>query len=405
MTKAEAKVTDAEISKFYDEHKNLFEKADTGLMEEKGQKKDSEKPESPATKSDASGAKDAATEPKSTNDEKQATEPDNKKTTEPAPPDAKSSPAPKSAEEPARKDEKNKPEPADEKKSSPANEKKSSYHVVPSSRLFRLTALEKDAQKEDGAATDKQHTAENSTADKAAEKSAEKPEGKPAAGAEKPATSAGPAGPELKTGGAPEKPAETPPPAAPKKPVQYQPLSEVKDLIRRQLAETQVTDQLTKLTNDIHNQLDSDFNDWRFSEQTESANGKGELPAPPKSLTDLAPVAEKNGLKHGRTGPKSALDLRDMPIGKSAVPDTRTSLLSLLFAGHELDLYQPATTVDMDGNRYVSIKMSDTPARVPTLNEVRADVVAAWKKQKASELAMKRAEELAKKAKEARARR
>ena len=48
---------------------------------------------------------------------------------------------------------------------------------------------------------------------------------------------------------------------------------------------------------------------------------------------------------------------------------------------------------DVDGNRYVVIKMSDAPARVPTLAEARTDVVRVWKYQKAAELAKKRAEE------------
>jgi hypothetical protein len=58
-------------------------------------------------------------------------------------------------------------------------------------------------------------------------------------------------------------------------------------------------------------------------------------------------------------------------------------------------------TVDIDGNRFIAMKLSDTPGKVPTLAEVKGEVVKAWKKQQAEELAKKHAEEFAKKAEEA----
>ena len=57
-------------------------------------------------------------------------------------------------------------------------------------------------------------------------------------------------------------------------------------------------------------------------------------------------------------------------------------------------------TVDLLGNRYLSMKTSDTPRHIPKLAEVRDEVVKAWKLQKAAKLALKHAEEVAKKAAE-----
>jgi hypothetical protein len=97
----------------------------------------------------------------------------------------------------------------------------------------------------------------------------------------------------------------------------------------------------------------------------------------------------------------SFLQMRETPIGKSSVPESGRTVLSMLFGGKELDLYQPVSTVDIDGNHFVAMKTSDTPGRVPTLAEVRDEVVKARKYQQASDLALKHAEEVAKKAQEA----
>jgi hypothetical protein len=168
------------------------------------------------------------------------------------------------------------------------------------------------------------------------------------------------------------------------------------------LAEEKVADELRDVTGAIHGQIDEAFNKWRFVEVPESQDGKQALPPPPQSLTDWTAIAEKNGLKADRTGPQSLLQMRDTPLGKSRMTDTGVSLLATLFGERELDVYQPATAVNAEtGDRYVLAKTSDTPGREPKLDEVHAEVVTAWKKQKAAELAQKHAEELAKKAQEA----
>src|SRR5262249_39069704 len=124
---------------------------------------------------------------------------------------------------------------------------------------------------------------------------------------------------------------------APKKPVEYQPLSEVKDEIRKRLAEGKVADELTQIMGGIKDQLDSEFNKWRYSDAALSDSEKKELPPPPKSLTDLAAIAQAKGLKSGTTGPKSLLGLRDTPVGKSSAIDVNRPLLSMLFTGKDLE--------------------------------------------------------------------
>jgi hypothetical protein len=362
LTKAEAKITDEEVSKYYEEHKDLFPKLNTGSLEEAAPKKDAPKT-------------DAAAKPADADKDKKPAEPAEKKTDS----------AEKKESPPAPKDGKSDAKSSDAKKSSSQTNRAKS--------VFRLTAFAEDAEKKD------------SKSDNAAEKSTDATAAKADAGEAKPATTA-PAAPPA---GTPDASKATPastaapatPAATPKKPVEYQPLAEVKDEIRKRLAEGKVAEELSKLIDGIQSGLDSDFNKWRYSDSQMDDAEKKELPLPPKSLIDFAAIAQKNGLKDGKTGPKTVLELRDTPVGKSSAIDANRTLLSLLFQGRDLEMYQPVKTVDIDGNRFIAMKISDTPGKVPTLAEVKDEVVKAWKKQQAEELAKKHAEEFAKKAEEA----
>jgi hypothetical protein len=394
LAKAEAKITDQEIAKYYEEHKDLFPKMNVGLSEDKNPKKDPPKTDAPATKNDA---KDGANAAKPADAEKTGDEPAKNKTESPA---KETPPAPKDTK-------------TDDKSS---DEKKSSQRANPAKSVFRLTAFVEDApkaddaSKNDGDPKNKDATKNDAKADKPADKPSDAPaaktggaETKPAPNVERPAT-APPAAPPTGTPDASKNtPAAPANPAAPpaKKPVEYQPLSEVKDEIRKRLAEGKVTEELSKLTNDIQDQLDTAYNKWRYTDNPMSDSEKKELPAPPKSLTDFDAIAQKSGLKSGKTGPKTLLELRQTPVGKSSAIDANRTLLSILFQGHDLEMYQPVKTVDIDGNRFVVMKTSDTPGKVPTLAEVKDEVIKAWKKQQAAELAKKHAEEFAKKAEEA----
>jgi hypothetical protein len=379
LAKAEAKITDEEVAKYYEDHKDLFTKLNASLTEDKDSKKETPKTDAPPTKTDA---KDGATSAKPADAEKKPAEPADKKTEVP---EKKEAP-------PAAKNEK-----TDAKSS---DDKKSSSHPNPTKSVFRLAAFAQDAEKKDA------------KADKSAEKSSETPaaksdavETKPAPPADKPAASPPASTPPAATPAAPPDASKAAPATqatpAPKKPVEYQPLSEVKDEIRKRLAEGKVADELAKLTSGIQDGLDSDYNKWRYSDSQMSDAEKKEMPAPPKPLTDFASIAQKNGLKSGTTGPKSLLELRSLPVGNSTAIDANRTLLSMLFQGHDVEMYQPVKTIDIDKNRYIVMKIGDTPGREPTLADVRDEVVKAWKKQQAADLAKKHADEFAKKAEEA----
>ena len=192
-------------------------------------------------------------------------------------------------------------------------------------------------------------------------------------------------------------PAASAPAAA--KPKEFQPLEEVRDEIRRQLAEQRVTKQLIDLMAKLDGELNGEFTKYFAASLNAGADEKSP-PPPTGALADLAPLAEKNGLESGKTGPLSVLEMRKTPVGESVDSEMQAELWRLLFFSKDLQMYQPVSTFDLDGNRYLSMKTSDTPGRVPTLAEVRDDVVKAWKLQKAAELAEKHAQEVAKKIQE-----
>jgi hypothetical protein len=353
LAKAEEKVTDEDIAKFYEANKDpMFIKADTGLMDDTSEKKDATKPEDGAVDAKPGDATAAPAEGKAADEQKPTTD--------------EAKPA------------------ADETKTDEAkDEKKSSLNNRNGKGVFHLAAFQQDAPKDDAAKSD-------------APKADPGADSKPAdpAAAVPPTDPATP--PALTAPGNPAAPAA---PVVPKKPLEFQPLDEVKDIIRRRLAGDKVAEELDKAAKEIETQLDGDFNKFLRAKLAAEADKK-EAPPVPTSLTNLAPLAEKYGLKSGSTGAVNVLQMRDTEVGKSADVDSSRPLWALLFGTRSYEVYQPIEAKDVLGNRYIVMMKSDTPARVPELAEVRDQVIKAWKMQKAAELAEKRATELAKKAEE-----
>jgi hypothetical protein len=177
----------------------------------------------------------------------------------------------------------------------------------------------------------------------------------------------------------------------------FQPLDELRDQIRRELAQAKVTERLESLMSTLSGELNDSYTEYFGAALDAEEEGK-EPPAPPVKLADLTPLANANSLTYEKTEPASMLQLRDTPIGKSARPDEGNLPFYYSVFGRDVELYQPILTFDLDNNRYLAMKIADVPGKVPTLDEVRENVVRAWKLRKAGELAIKRAEELAKKA-------
>ncbi len=336
LTKVEDEVTDAEIEKFYEDNKDpYFIRAESVFGD------------ADATTSDA--------QPKAGDAKKIESQSEGKKD-EPSADGKKGEPA-------VGKEEATKSESA-----APATDKGSS-NTPRRKNPFRLTAFAED----------------------------------PAAGGESAASDAKSAEPVAAESVAPPTAAEssaapTAETAAPKeKPKEYQPLDEVSDQIRRELAQAKVTEKLEALMATLSSELNDSYTEYFGAALDAEEEGK-EPPPPPAKLADLTPLAKANSLTYEKTEPASMLQLRDTPIGKSFRPDESNLPFYYSVFGRDVELYQPILTFDLDNNRYLAMKIADIPGKVPTLDEVRDNVTRAWKLRKAGELAIKRAEELAKKA-------
>lgn len=336
LAKAEAEITDEQIAKYYDDHKDpLFIEVDTGLIDAT---------EKPAAESDATGE---TTDQTGAADDKTGDTAPAGNTGESAPPSESQPPAGDSVDRP---------------------EGKSSSRRNDVSSPFRLVAFQENA--------DSAKSVENTvgtSADSAAESTPPS--------ANTPAQESSSANEPTSSG----------------KPKEFLPLDKVRDEIRHQLASERVAQQLIELMEKLDGQMNSEHTNYVSAMLNAQVDNK-ETPKPTGLLADLKPLADEHGLDYGTTGPLSVLEMRKTPVGESFDPEARAELWRILFGSKDLELYQPKLTMDLLGNRYLSMKTSDTPGRVPTLKEVRNEVVRAWKLKKAGEDALKRAKEVAQKA-------
>jgi hypothetical protein len=166
-------------------------------------------------------------------------------------------------------------------------------------------------------------------------------------------------------------------------------------LIRRQLAYNRAEEKMSALIEEVFGDLNREFESY-FNEVLLAQSEKQPRPAPQAALADLAPLAEKHGMKAGKTGPMTRLEFRETPVGKSLDPDTRQPLSTILFARKDRELYQPIVVANLeDGDRFIAMKTSDTPSRVPAFDEVKDKVARVWKLREAAKIALKDAEKQA----------
>ncbi|QDT68335.1 periplasmic folding chaperone [Planctomycetes bacterium MalM25] len=183
-------------------------------------------------------------------------------------------------------------------------------------------------------------------------------------------------------------------PAADAKP--YQPLEEVADEIRQRLATERAAERMQEKVNRIKLQLDDQFVEYFDAILVAQENGE-EAPAAPDSLANLQPLAEQEQLELTEVDQASQLQLRETDFGRTVATDLTPSgpIWFLAFRSEGLDLYQPFVSYDIDGNRYICLITERYEGETPKLEDVREQVVAAWKRVQAAELSEKKAEEVA----------
>jgi len=179
-------------------------------------------------------------------------------------------------------------------------------------------------------------------------------------------------------------------------PVEYRPLDEVADEIRRNLARVAARDKIDEMLEPVRSTIFEYSIELRKWEAEESET-RGSRPQPPH----LESLAAGPALQFGETGLVTFYQLAQQALGKTYVPSERGAVLARhLFGLERLRKYQPVEAEDDAQNRYLVWKTDQAEPGVPDLNAIRDEVVQAWKTIRARELAEERAESLATSARE-----
>lgn len=178
------------------------------------------------------------------------------------------------------------------------------------------------------------------------------------------------------------------------------PLAEVRPLVEMALAEEKAREEIDRHFDPVRDEMTTFselYNDTLEANQDASAAGQATRALPtPKGR--IKPIAAREGLVHEITPLMTVEEAeRRLPIGLAKTPDGR-SFAEVIFDSRR-PVYDPFDLADDRGRRFLAWKLADLPPRVPTLAEVRAEVVRAWKMEQARGLAEKAARELAEKAK------
>ena len=186
----------------------------------------------------------------------------------------------------------------------------------------------------------------------------------------------------------------------------YLPLEEVAERIRRQIASETVGLVISEAFGEIEQQF-ARYNEERVLAEA-AALEKGEEPQVPPMPNVQEVLNDYAGMELKETELIGAVECdRETPFGAS-IASTRfdpqtglqvNTLMQLAYSGR-MSLLQPVRTSDFEGQkRFLVWITEEAEARTPELEEVREQVVAAWKQEQARPLAEARANELAEKAK------
>ncbi len=182
----------------------------------------------------------------------------------------------------------------------------------------------------------------------------------------------------------------------------YTPFSAVKDALAGSLARERAQEQITEKFDKISKAVDDAADDYqKVVEENAEAKKEGSarvLPVPiPPPLDD---VAKQNGLAHDVTPllseeqAKHYGQIAAATLGSNPAQRAEGKFADVVFAPKS-PLYDSLEFVDADGRRFLARKLDDVAAHVAPLDEVRGEVVAAWRLDRARVLAEAAAKELA----------
>jgi peptidyl-prolyl cis-trans isomerase D len=185
-----------------------------------------------------------------------------------------------------------------------------------------------------------------------------------------------------------------------------QPFADVREILAPRLAEekaqAEISDRFLKVKEEeIIPFADEYLSALDEQEEAKKSGGTSKVSLPtPKDLKD---VADREHMNYEKTDLLSREEAESH--GQIATAEVGLTPLS---GGHKfaeeifdpkMGLFEPIELTDVLGRRYLVRKLRDEAPHVPPLDQVRAEVVRAWKMSKARPLAQKAAEELAKRLK------
>ena len=189
-------------------------------------------------------------------------------------------------------------------------------------------------------------------------------------------------------------------------PPQIQPFADVRPYLATSLAEEKALAEIVEKFERVKDKDMLPFADAYLTavdaaEEAKKSGAKGAPPLPTPG--DLKAVAEKEGLQHHITKLMTREDAQhEGPLSSAEVGLNRMSG-GRKFADEVFDpksvLFEPNELTDFSGMRFLIRKLQDQLPRVPTLDEIRPEVVLAWKKEKARTFAQQAADDLAAKLK------
>lgn len=189
----------------------------------------------------------------------------------------------------------------------------------------------------------------------------------------------------------------------------YQPLDEVRDDIITTLARNLARERIQASFNEIRSAIATYSRDkvvWQAKMEIWEEDKSGERPEEP-TPPDMEKLVQDAGFELQSTEPMSALQLNEQTdLGKSFQFEQQPSMefprqipfVNLAY-GESYNLYEPAVSIDVEGNQYLAWKTASLPEEVPAFEDIQDEVVQAWKLKEAQKPALEKAQELAEKAK------
>lgn len=181
-----------------------------------------------------------------------------------------------------------------------------------------------------------------------------------------------------------------------------QPFAQVRALLAERLADEKAQEEINGVFGRIRDEELIPFVDKYLTMlDDKAADPTAKVEAP--TDVDLKAIAAKDGVSYeispllSREQAERYGMIANSQVGSARLGGGRRFVDE--FFDPKVSLYEPVELIDLLGNRYLARKLKDEAPRVPSLDEVRAEVVRAWKLEKARPLAEKAARDLASKLK------